>query len=92
MPISKWTKKALLDEIDEVIDVDSVIDGLEKMTKSELMERFLVRSSWHHTGAFYQATDFYKIDRDKVEAASREMTEEEQAERQAKWDKSGYLE
>lgn len=53
MPISKWSKKAILEHIDELLDEDFDSGGLEKMTKDQLISNFLINSSWHHTGALY---------------------------------------
>lgn len=84
MPMSKWTKKAMLEAIEDVLyDQDLIIDGLENMTAAELKRSFLVNSSWHHTGALYNQTDFYKIDENKLFEAARSITEEDIAAKEA---------
>ncbi len=62
-PLSKWSKDDILNNIYSLIDTD--VD-LSKLTLAELKENFLKYSSWHHTGAFYNTTDFYSIDEDAV--------------------------
>lgn len=64
MPLSKWTKSTILDNIADIaedndIDIDKL--NLNKLSLKELQSNFLSNSSWHHTGKFYNQTDFYKI-------------------------------
>ena len=68
-PISKWTKEAITDEVN---DINDAID-LSKLSLKEMQDNFLTRTSWHHTGAFYNNTDFYSID----ESAVANMTQED---------------
>lgn len=75
MPISKWTKKVLLEELEEVAyDNDIKLEdvGLNRLKLKELQTAFLENSSRHHTGAFYSATNFYAI----AENAASRMTKE----------------
>lgn len=68
MPLSKWTKKAIIAFIDDNYDVaDSQLASLNKMTKSELVSDFLSWTEWHHTSMFYNCTDFYAINNEAVE-------------------------
>lgn len=63
-PRSKWTKKAMIAAIkDACDDLDLAYDpAIEKMKKAELFHTFLYNSSWHHTGKFFNETDFYAIE------------------------------
>ena len=75
-PISKWTKSEILTGIEETAwDNDIDIEGIDfsKLTTEELKSKFLRNSSWHHTGSFYNATDFYEISA----AAVAETTQED---------------
>lgn len=67
-PKSKWTKRAMLDAIEEFcdecgIDCDGKFAGL---TKAQLFDQFFEWKSWHHTGKYATRTDFYGVDYDKV--------------------------
>lgn len=71
MPLSKWNKAAIIEGILDCIyendlKVNYTVKDLNKLTKNEL-ERFLERSSWHHTGSYYNETNFYQIDEESVE-------------------------
>lgn len=63
-PSSKWTKKAILNEIIEICDDAEKIDIIKKLNVNELKEHFLIPSSWHHTSKFYNKTYFYVLDTD----------------------------
>jgi hypothetical protein len=69
MPLSKWTKGVILDALSEISDVD-----FGKLTKKEL-ERFLIQKSYHHTGALYNVTLFYKINEEFVKDFTAEDIE-----------------
>lgn len=67
-PMYKWTKTAILEEIDNIFwhaDKENRIE-FKKMTLGELKDNFLVWSSWHHTGKFYNETEFYCIEENAV--------------------------
>ena len=60
MPISKWTRT----ELDSAIRVSSSSKEVSDILTSlpiEAKRAMLNRSSWHHTGIFYKATDFYEM-------------------------------
>lgn len=73
MPKSKWTKRAMLDEIARYMEDNWLTLGanadayVAKLTKDELFSRFFRCSSWHHTSKCFNATDFYSLDEDAVE-------------------------
>jgi hypothetical protein len=80
-PKSKWTKAAMLYEIGEVLfdldfsdeDTERIMAAIGKMKKDEIFDRFLVWSSWHHTGKFANCTDFYEIHDMRVVWFAEEM-------------------
>nr|DAG27467.1 MAG TPA: hypothetical protein [Caudoviricetes sp.] len=78
MPISKWTKKVLLEELAEVAyDNDIAFENvaLNRLTLKELQAAFLENSSRHHTGAFYSTTNFYSIAEDAASRMNKEYVE-----------------
>ena len=84
-PRSKWTKKAMIAAIkDACDDLDLAYDpAIEKMKKAELFHTFLYNSSWHHTGKFFNETDFYAIVEDALADRFPEMSDRQIAEREA---------
>ena len=69
MPLSKWTKSAMVEAIlDSAVtrEIDVAREDIERLTVSELRSNFLRKSSWHHTGALYNATDFWSINEDAL--------------------------
>lgn len=88
MPKSRWTKAAMVEAIQAwCSDADRVmlpeVDGLRK---DELFSRFFCCTSWHHTGKYANATDFYGVDGDAADAFSRPMTDGERTQVQAERD------
>lgn len=68
-PFSKWTKKVILEEIREIIEENELnidFDLFSKISAKVLKDEFLQISSWHHTSKFYNCTDFYSIDEQKI--------------------------
>lgn len=66
-PLSKWSKDDIIEQIEEVRqewgdDLPDLSDELERLTKVELVEKFLYQSSWHHTGPYYVPTNFFAIE------------------------------
>jgi len=68
MPFSRWTKAALVDRIVEL--GGSELCGL--YTLQQLKDQFLKHHSWHHTGIYANATDFYCVDESKVSLCTDE--------------------
>lgn len=66
-PISNWTKAVILSEIQEQIqdgyadDIELDFELVNKLTKDELVNIFLHKSSWHHTSSTYNKTNFYEV-------------------------------
>lgn len=76
-PISKWTKKQILSDISDFLNMeDRKIIGLEKMKKADLMI-YLKSTGYHHTGKFFNTTYFYALDEEYIINHSEEMTDEE---------------
>lgn len=74
MPLSKWTKPAILEAIfDNCETSEEKADLLRKMTAKELKDAFLKQSSWHHTSKFYNCTNFYSLDFEEIEEISAEQ-------------------
>lgn len=68
-PISKWTKKAILDEIKSIGEEYNLKFDFERLKKenvSELRETILAKNGYHHTSKHYNVTDFYCIDLEEL--------------------------
>lgn len=81
-PRSKWTKRAMLDEIAEFCECESIDLDVSKMRRDDLFSTYFTWSSWHHTGKFASATDFYSLDGEAVRRDARELTDDEATERE----------
>ena len=70
MPKSKWTKKAILSGIMEILRLYDIseekISMFAKLKKDELFNMFVSWSSWHHTGKYANKTDFYEVDEESI--------------------------
>lgn len=88
-PMYKWTKKEILKNINEYLeDNEKTIDiDLNKMKKEELINTFLKYTCYHHTGYFKNCTNFYKINKEKIDELSRDLTEEELEEIEKEFEK-----
>ena len=67
-PLSKWTKAAIVEEIDRQLAEDYSPEEigfdpakLKALPLKALKELVLKYSSWHHTGAKYKKTGFYEV-------------------------------
>ena len=78
-PKSKWTKTAMLREIEEYCeDFDlGFKPEIKKMKKEEIFNTFFCESSWHHTSKFANITYFYALSDDAMYSFFRELTEDE---------------
>lgn len=77
-PLSKWTKKAILAEVERMMEDDAVVNSLEKeygsvacqrlrsrLQRTELPELLvfaLYKTGYHHTSKYFNSTDFYAVD------------------------------
>ncbi len=68
MPISKWNKKNILERISNIINEYSLPVDLSKLDKLKVddLKNYLKQDGYHHTSKFYNSTDFYKIDIEKL--------------------------
>lgn len=68
MPKSKWTKGRMLAAIEDYCDEFCMPfdEDISKLTKDEIFSRFFEWKSWHHTGKYANATDFYGINETAV--------------------------
>ena len=57
MPISKWTRQAVIDWIADDLETDSANIKLLKRYKD-----YLYYSGWHHTSKYYNRTEFFKVE------------------------------
>lgn len=65
MPLSKWSKAAILNAISQAnengeTNLDLAL--LRKISLKDLRNFALKKSSWHHTSKFYNKTNFYELD------------------------------
>jgi len=64
-PLSKWTKKEIIEEVEEIVEEMEInnfsMDNFKKLHLTTLKTYILKHSGWHHTGALYNATNFYEI-------------------------------
>lgn len=88
MPKSRWTKATILSALRGYCEEFHLRydPTIEKMTKAELFDSFLERTSWHHTSKFFNETDFYGLDERALCEAFPPMTDEEVAEFEARRD------
>lgn len=71
-PISKWTKKAIVDAINDAIANGDLtlkcdIKVIKTLPIKILKDVALYKSSWHHTSLHYNKTNFYSLDLDALE-------------------------
>lgn len=72
-PLSKWTKSDIVELVLEKRN-DFEEKELNKYNK-ESLKAFLTCSSWHHTGSYFNNTDFYSLDEDFIELSKDEIVE-----------------
>lgn len=75
MPLSKWTKSAIIKRItemvnDEEVEINFTLENLFKLPAKTLKAELLTMVAWHHTSSWYNVTDFYGIDDNKLESLS----------------------
>lgn len=66
-PMSKWTKDEIIEAVEDYLDETEAetaisVDEIKALPAWLLRQEFLTYRSWHHTGAFYNATSFYGLD------------------------------
>lgn len=76
-PLSKWTKTNIFFEIKEQeVKLKCTIEKLKKLPVKVLKAECLCRSSWHHTSSYYNKTDFYALDINRIEGLTDERIDE----------------
>lgn len=66
-PLSKWTKSDIIERLKKLVASGELEATAEDMKRIEQLNAktvkyaFLHESSWHHTGKYYNKTDFYDI-------------------------------
>jgi hypothetical protein len=65
MPKSKWSKNAMLDALSEEFGEEESL-GFKRFSKEQLFAGIMKQTSWHHTGKFANATNFYSLDRERA--------------------------
>ena len=78
-PMSKWTKRVILDalqmKMDSGIPTKVNIKELQKFKLPQLKILFLVCCGWHHTYSKFYRTDFYGIREDRLNCTADELKE-----------------
>lgn len=72
-PLSKWTKAAIISEIKNHDVSTEVMAALQKVNAKTLKNELLIYSGWHHTSEYYNKTDFYAVDVDKIDELTVEL-------------------
>lgn len=69
-PLSRWTKGKILNSVKHLLADDPKLDVklqlLKKFTVKNLKEYLLTDCGWHHTSMYYNETEFWEIDEDKL--------------------------
>lgn len=69
-PLSRWTKGDILDEVKYILEDDPKLDAklclLKYFSVKNLKDFLLVDCGWHHTSKYYNETEFWEIDKDKL--------------------------
>lgn len=66
-PFSKWTKGEIIERLQKLIDSGDLestpedMKRIQRLSSKTVKYAFLKKSSWHHTGKYYNETDFYDI-------------------------------
>lgn len=61
MPLSKWTKATILEELQDLEVSPDIIKVAKMLPLADLKAIFLYKSSWHHTSKMYNRTNFYSV-------------------------------
>lgn len=76
-PISKWSKKVLLEALCEKLEQGTPakvsLAILRKFTLPQLRRLFLQYSGWHHTYVKYYRTEFFRIREDRLNCTEEEL-------------------
>lgn len=67
MPLTRWTKSLILENLELLIDDSAIFDRLRKINLLILRDTVLTYSSWHHTGSYANETNFYTINEEMID-------------------------
>jgi integrase len=70
-PLSKWTKSEIIELINDEDEYKATL--FKKVNTKILKETLLEKTSWHHTSNWFNRTDFYSFNYERLE----ELNEEE---------------
>ena len=95
-PLSKWTKSEILSRFFEKMEEngeelsENEKELLKALSLKTLKNELLEKSSWHHTGSFYNCTDFYDAidEKPNLDVLIENDREERETEREEKKTKS----
>ena len=80
MPLSKWTKTAILEAIEMYLESIGNADHFQKfenMTKTDLMRFIESTGEWHHTSKYFNRTYFYQLNESLVDlTCQKDMLED----------------
>ncbi len=98
MPLSKWTKTEIIEEIEEAVrckdlELKCSFSKIKKIPVKMLKQICLYKSSWHHTSNHYNCTDFYSLDLsglesltdEKIDAIISDCRREQEKPEEEKW-------
>lgn len=78
-PKSRWKKSEIIEAIAQAISSGEVkecdLSYIKKIPAKELKDLCLRKTSYHHTSSYYNKTDFYSVDYDRVSNLSKDMIE-----------------
>ena len=82
MPMSRWKKDDILDAIEEAVEDEELnlrcnYEKLKKAPEQVLRDVCLERTSCHHTGKFYNMTEFYSLNLHVIEKLTDEDLEKD---------------
>ena len=71
-PMSAWTKAEIISAIDNALNDGELVlrvnPGLFKQVSADTLRAAALRwSEWHHTSSYYNKTDFYELDIERLE-------------------------
>lgn len=70
MPLSKWTKTAILEAVEDYLisyGNEASFQKFVNLNKKELSQFLHTSGEWHHTSKFYNETLFYSINEKKID-------------------------
>lgn len=95
-PLSKWTKKEIIDAIEEAVNTGEIelkadFSKIKELPLKALKEICLYQSSWHHTSKHFNKTKFYSLDLDEIAGLTNAKIDEilaspqEEAPQEERW-------